>query len=411
MSHKTKQQRRIYSVLIIAFFVLLVLGMVNVFSSTFVEDRVSGNTYAHLFRQIIMVAIGMIPAWFLFKKDYHFLNRHLKLICAVTFIVVLLVPFIGIHVNGARRWIGFGFASFQPSELAKLVGILYTTSCISSMLKNQKPIHIFHRISDKRRDPAWKHIHVIPDVSLWLPLIFAGLVAIQPDMGTAIVIIAIPFFMILISGARISDAKIPILLVLGLVAAYTISAPYRLNRIVSWLDPWSYEKTLGYQTVQGLIAIGSGGITGQGLGTGVSKFSYLPEAHTDFAFAVFAQEWGLIGSVVMVALFAAIVYYGISCARNTHDPYGMFLALGITLYLGGQGFINIGMVSGVLPVVGVPLPFISYGGTSLIVNMIAAGLLLNIAKRNYRSERMKDMAGEEVQPSSMKAETRSRFTI
>lgn len=206
-------------------------------------------------------------------------------------------------------------------------------------------------------------------------------------------------------------AKAPVLLALGAIALYTISAPYRMNRLISWVDPWSYEKTLGYQTVQGLIAIGSGGITGQGLGTGVSKFSYLPEAHTDFAFAIFAQEWGLLGSALMVILFAMIVWYGISCVRWTRDVYGMFLALGVTLYLGGQGFINIGMVSGVLPVVGVPLPFVSYGGTSLIVNMVAAALLLNIARKNYKEAQAKELAGEKVHPVSMKAETRSRFPL
>jgi cell division protein FtsW len=201
------------------------------------------------------------------------------------------------------------------------------------------------------------------------------------------------------------------LLIVVVAVVAMMAEPYRRDRITAWLDPWSYEKTLGYQTVQSLIAIGSGGFMGQGLGEGISKFSYLPEAHTDFAFAVLAQEWGMRGTVTMLVLFCIIIYFGAVTAWSCRSKFGMLLSLGVTLYFGGQGFINIGMVSGLLPVVGVPLPFISYGGTSLIVNMVAAALLLNISKRNYKEMEKSAVIGTAPPLHSMKRETRSEFPL
>jgi len=407
------QQRKIYYTLFVVFAVLIVLGLVNVFSSTFVADRVeTGNTYYHLIRQIFIILLGAGLSFVAYKMDYHHCDTGLRYLCIMTGLFLVLVLVAGVNVNGAKRWLGYGPAVFQPSELAKLAVILYAASYLAPMLKRGERIHLFHPLSRRRRQPWWKHLPIIPHEALWFPLFVTGMVALQPDMGTAGVILAIPSVMVFISGARLREAKWPLLAAAGLILVYTSWAEYRRNRLVSWLDPWSYEQTLGYQTVQGLIAIGSGGITGQGVGSGVSKFSYLPEAHTDFAFAIFAQEWGLIGSAVMLGAFVILVIYGMSCALQTKDAYGMMLAVGVTMYLGGQGFINIGMVCGLLPVVGVPLPFISYGGTSLLINMIAAALLLNVAKRNWRqASRVYQRALEQAAPAPplMKEETRSRF--
>jgi len=412
MDRQTRKMRRVYYGLIVAFSVLIVLGLVNVFSSTFVGDRMIGNTYYHLIRQVIILFIGVVPALFVYRVDYTFWRRHLGIICFITVTLLVLVFIAGIHINGARRWLGIGFFTFQPSELAKLVGVIYTATILSQLLDKDKPVELVHAMSHKKKAPAWKRWKLKPERALWIPLVLAILVAKQPDAGTAIVILLIPVIMVIASGAHISKAKLPILVAVSMGLIYTLSAVYRRNRLISWIDPWSYEKTLGYQTVQGLIAIGSGGITGQGVGTGVSKFSYLPEAHTDFAFAIFAQEWGLIGSIVMLSLFAVIVYCGCMCALHALDKYGMLLALGSTLYIGGQGFINIGMVSGLLPVVGVPLPFISYGGTSLIVNMAAAALLLNIAKKNLNeAAREAQMSARVTTLPSMKEETKSQFPL
>lgn len=301
--------------------------------------------------------------------------------------------------------------TFQPSELAKLTGILYTAAYLAPCLERHKKIEFFHRLSRDKNASWLKQLPFLPHVTLWAPGLMALLVGIQPDAGTAIVIFIIPVVMLIVSGAHVSKVKIPILLMAVVAVLSVMSAPYRRDRIIAWLDPWSYEKTLGYQTIQSLIAIGSGGIMGQGVGEGISKFSYLPEAHTDFAFAILAQEWGLRGTVLMLVLFCVIIYFGAVTAWNCRNKFGMFTALGITLYFGGQGFINIGMVSGLLPVVGVPLPFISYGGTSLIVNMMAAALLLNICRCNYKEMLHQSIMGPPPQVRSMKEETRSRFPL
>ena len=312
---------------------------------------------------------------------------------------------------GSNRWLGYGPVTFQPSELAKLVGILYAASCLSKLVKNGKAVEFFYPLSESRRASLWQRMRTMPNPALWVPLLFVLFVGLQPDMGTAAVIFAIPALMTACGGARITKAKVPILLAVALVVLYISIAPYRLNRIVSYYDPWSYEKTLGYQTVQSLIAIGSSGFLGQGIGNGVSKFSYLPEAHTDFAFAIFAQEWGVFGSLFMVGLFAALLIFGIFTATRAADAYGLFLSMGITMYIGLQGFVNLAMVCGTLPVVGVPLPFVSYGGTSLIVNMSAAALLLNVARQNLRDSRKAPPAAEREKLPSIKEETRSRFPL
>ena len=362
MTKETKELRRTYWALLTAFALLVAMGMANVFSATFVSDGVHGRFFNHLMRQAIFFAVGLGPALFLYKKDYRIWRNYTKWIIIGAVVLLLIVFPIGIVVNGARRWIGVAGFTFQPSEVAKLAGILYAASHLADFLEKRRPL-------------------------------------------------AIPAVMVFAGGARLSHIKWHCAVLGGGALLYLLSAPYRMNRIIAWLDPWEYEKTLGYQTVQSLIAIGSGGILGQGIGDGVSKFSYLPEAHTDFAFAILAQEWGLRGSIFILLLFCTVVYFGAMTAWNCRDKFGMFTALGITLYFGGQGFINIGMVCGVLPVVGVPLPFISYGGTSLVVNMAAAALLLNICRQNYKQAM--ERAAAEPQPvlRSMKEETRSRFPL
>ncbi len=407
---KAKELSHAYRALFTAFALLVAVGTANVFSATFVEDSIAGSSFNHLVRQGVIFGIGLIPALFLYKKDYRIWRKYAVHFTVITVILLAAVLAGGIVVNGARRWIGIGMFSFQPSELAKLAGILYTAAYLTPFLEKHKPVEFIYRLHPSRKGNAmWQKLSLVPHIALWGPLLMAGLVIMQPDAGTAIVILAIPIVMVGVGGAHLSKIKIPAVILFVLFIALLIHEPYRLNRIIAWLDPWSYEKSMGYQTVQGLIAIGSGGIFGQGVGEGISKFSYLPEAHTDFAFAVLAQEWGLQGAVLMLVLFCTVIYFGAITAWSCRDTFGMFMALGITLYFGGQGFINIGMVSGLLPVVGVPLPFISYGGTSLIVNMIAAALLLNISKRNYRDALTRETTAVPLAQRSEKKELRGQF--
>lgn len=417
MNPHTKEMRRNFWMLLIAFSLLIIIGTSNVFSSTFVEDMAEGGSaYGHLIRQGVYLALGLAPALFVYKKDYHMWKNWSVRLLIATAVLLIAVLFAGIVVNGARRWLGAGGFTFQPSEIAKLAIILFTADKLAPLWDKNGHIEFFSPLSaffpaKSGKPPRWKRIRFVPHPLLLPPLALAILVFRQPDAGTALVILFLPLVMFWVSGASILKARVPLLATLAVGIVYLLSAPYRMNRIISWYDPWSYEKTLGYQTVQGLIAIGSGGVMGQGLGEGISKFSYLPEAHTDFAFAVLAQEWGLRGSVFMLVLFSMIIYFGCNCAWNTRDTFGKLLAVGITMYFGGQGMINLAMVSGILPVVGVPLPFISYGGTSLLLNMVAAALLLNIAHRNYREAVIDARLREQPVLHSMKEETRSRFPL
>ncbi len=412
MTPKTKELRLTFWMIFTAFLLLFIIGTVNIFSSTFIEDMAEGGSaYGHLIRHVLCFVIGMIPATIVYRSDYRLWKKIAWL--AIIFSALLLVAVLGagIVVNGAKRWLGVGGFTFQPSEVAKLAVILFTAKYLAPLLEKHKPITFFGPWDSSPQAPAWKRFHWLPQPVLLPALVLAGLVIKQPDAGTAIVIMFLPFAMLWISGASLKQAVIPLGVFLVAAAAYTLSAPYRMDRLRAWYDPSSYAQTLGYQTMQGFIAIGSGGIMGQGIGEGISKFSYLPEAHTDFAFAILAQEWGLRGSIVMLVLFCILIFFGFQCAWNTHDKFGELLAAGITLYFGGQGLINLAMVCGLFPVVGVPLPFISYGGTSLIVNLIAAALLLNIARRNYKTAVMAARLRMQPHVQSMKKETRSHFQL
>ena len=212
-------------------------------------------------------------------------------------------------------------------------------------------------------------------------LILGGLVEAEPDMGTSLIVVGVPVMLIFLAGKPLRKA-VP-LLVCGFsaIAALCVVQPYRMRRIMVMLDPWSDVSNVGYQSVQSMSAIGSGGLWGMGLGVGVSKYAYLPEAHTDFAFAIFSQENGFLGAVFVFILYAALAYYIARIAGKAADAYGHLLASGIMILLVGQAIANMLMVGGILPVVGVPLPFISYGGTSLLVSMAAVGILLNIGRQ------------------------------
>ena len=415
MTKKISKLRRYYWCLMVVFIALLIIGTVNVFSATFVDDRLSGNYWSHLIKQVGCIGIGGIISAVFYRKDYHIWRKYIKWEMAVMFLLLVVVLCIGTVVNGSRRWISLGFLSFQPSELAKLASIVYASHWIAYFLERHKPIEFLYTLSSKKKDTFMgkflPKFHLVPHISLWIPLMLAGLVIVQPDAGTAIVIFSIPAVMLLISGAHILRLKKTLLCILGVLVVMVIQAPYRLERIRIWLNPEIDPQNAGYQSMQGLIAISTGHLTGQGIGGGVSKFGSLPEAATDFAFAVLAQEWGLFGTLMVIALFLAVSYFGILTSLHCNDKFGSLLALGMTLYLGGQGFINIAMVSGVLPVVGVPLPFISYGGTSLVVNMIAAAMLLNISKQNYRCAEKEYMQYPMPPRRSLKEETRSQFPL
>ena len=342
--------------------VLIILGTINVFSSSFIiAEAEFDSPYFFLKRHIINVIIGFIAFGICFKIDYHKWRKFIPFVLLFTLAALLLVLIIGPEVNGAKRWLPLGVTQFQPAEMSKLVSIMIMAAYLSLQVKLNREIKF-----------------ITPQ--LVIVFLMAFLTEQEPDMGTASIILGIPLIMLVVAG--LSNEKI--LRLLGATALTTAlliwRQPYRLERLKVTYDPWSDAQNYGYQTVQSLSAIGSGELTGMGLGVGVSKYDYLPEAHTDFAFAIFCQENGFLGAIFVFLLFAALAVYAARIASRARDEYGQILSMGIMLLVVGQAVANLLMVGGMLPVVGVPLPFISYGGTSLIVTMAAVGILANIGR-------------------------------
>lgn len=345
---------------------LFVIGAVNIFSASFVEaGQTMNDSYFYLKRHMMMFGIGMLAMAIMSRIDYKRLKKLIPLLALVTLGLLFTVHFIGIEINGARRWINIGF-QFQPSELAKLTCLMITAGYLGPVVDYGRRVTLL-------------------SAPFYVTVLLAAVVYKQPDMGTAVIIIGVCLALYMIAGLP----KQQLFILLGggatifIYAAFT--AAYRAERIAAWLNPWAYQQGSGYQSVQGLLAIGSGGFFGSGLGMGASKFYYLPEGHTDFAFAVLCQEMGFIGALIVLALLATFAFYGVKIALKAPDGFGRMLAIGTVILIVGQAIINIGMVSGLAPVVGVPLPFISFGGTALIVNLIAIGILLNVGRQgiNY----------------------------
>jgi len=278
-------------------------------------------------------------------------------------LVLVLVPGVGVNVNGSTRWLGVGAARFQPSELAKLALLLYCADLLTRRAAN---------VGDWRA--------VLRPVGFMF-CFFGGLVMLQPDMGTTITMAILTGTILFVGGIRMRHMAI----VLGSgFAAGTFLAivePYRRDRLMSFIDPFSHYKEGGYQVAQSLIALGSGGWTGVGLGAGRAKWMFLPNAHTDFIFAIIGEELGLVGCALVLILFGALAVLGVRTTMRAPDRFGSLLAAGITGWIVGQAIINVGAVTGALPVTGVPLPFVSFGGSALLFTMCATGVLLNVARQ------------------------------
>lgn len=343
-------------------FILFALGTVNIFSASFVmAGQMLQDSYFFLKRHLIAFTLGFAGLVFLARMDYHRLNRYLPGIILAVFAMLVAVHFGGVDANGAKRWLRMG-VTFQPSEIAKLAAVIMAASYLGPRLDRGRPISLF----------SW-------------PVAFTGIMGVlvlkQPDMGTAVVIMAACLVLYLPSGIPKREAYGMLFCVASGTVYLVYAASYRAERIMAWLDPWAYQQTSGYQAVQALLAIGSGSFWGTGLGKGASKFHYLPEAHTDFAFAVLCQEMGFVGALLVLCLFALLAWYGVKIALKASDGLGTMLAAGVTFLIVGQAVGNIAMVTGLLPVTGIPLPFISFGGTSLVINLLSIGLLISVGRR------------------------------
>lgn len=366
---------------IITLMVLLMgIGCINVFSASFVTaEAMTGNQYHFLIRYIGYAAAGVAVFWFTgFKLNYkRFMSPRFYMVIAVITILLLAATLgIGTVVNGSRRWIYIGGFSLQASEIAKVSVILMAASYLGDRLQRGLKVSLLGYPSNQ---------------ALLIALAFAGLIFLQPDMGTATIVFSLMLGMYFLAG--IPMRQVTYIGLIGIaIGALALMAPYRRARFALWLNPWKDAQGGGYQMAQSLTAIGSGGLTGLPWGQGSGKFFFLPEAHTDFAFAIFCQEWGYVGALFLIACFLILARALFCIAMNTKDRKGYLLVAGSTLFLIGQSAANMAMVTGVLPVIGVPLLFISYGGTSLLANMFALGLVVSV----YRSECAREIMEERI---------------
>ncbi len=366
---------------IITLMVLLMgIGCINVFSASFVTaEAMTGNQYHFLIRYIGYAVAGLAVFWFTgFKLNYKRLMspRFYMVIAVVTILLLAATLGIGTVVNGSRRWIYIGGFSLQASEIAKVSVILMSASYLGDRLQRGLKVSLLGYPSNQ---------------ALLIALAFAGLIFLQPDMGTATIVFSLMLGMYFLAG--IPMRQVTYIGLIGIaIGALALMAPYRRARFALWLNPWKDAQGGGYQMAQSLTAIGSGGLTGLPWGQGSGKFFFLPEAHTDFAFAIFCQEWGYVGALFLIACFLILARALFCIAMNTKDRRGYLLVAGSTLFLIGQSAANMAMVTGVLPVIGVPLLFISYGGTSLLANMFALGLVVSV----YRSECAREIMEERI---------------
>ena len=352
---------------------LLILGLVMILSASSVSSfATNGSSFTFFNKQLLWSVVGVGAFVFFARLDYHRLSGTgylLYVVCAVLLLAVL-VPGVGIVAGGSSRWLGFGPLSFQPSELTKLALILFAADVYS-----RKEERSFESLS-----------HTLLPLAPALGVLVI-LVMLQPDMGTTMVLCAIGFGMLFIAGAPMRYlVPMATLGVAGSMAA-ALSAPYRRARLLAFLDPWADPLYTGYHTIQSLIALGSGGWFGVGLGASRQKWLYIPSAHTDFIYAILGEEMGLLGTLTVLGMFAFIGFLGVKIARRARDRFGMLIAAGITVWISFQALVNIGAVTAALPVTGVPLPFVSFGGTSLVIGLAAMGILTNIALQGKRQRR------------------------
>ena len=355
--------------LFIVILILLAIGINMVFSASMFEDRQFYNdSYYHLKRQLIWAGLGIGAMIFTSNFDYRKLkNRKLINFGMVVTIALLVIVLFMPDKNGASRWIGIGSLGVQPSELAKIMIIFYLSDNLSR--KGEK-IKSF-----------WQG--VLP--ALIVGGIFAVLIIIEPNMSTAVIVMAVSFLMLFVGGAKISHLLGIAVSGVSLAVLAIAIEPYRMARFTGFINPWADPLDTGYQAIQSLYALGAGGPFGMGFGMSRQKQYYIPEAQTDFIFSIIGEELGFLGVAIVIILFAFLVWRGLKIALNCKDKFGSLLAAGITALIAVQSSINFLVVSSFMPITGVTLPLISYGGSSLLFTMASLGLLLNISRYGNRN--------------------------
>lgn len=365
----------LYSVL-----ALVAIGIIMVFSASYYDALYKHkDVFYFLKKELTWVPVGLVALVVMMLIDYHLLKKFTVFAYGVTVVALVAVLFVGSTINGATRWLNIAGISFQPSELAKYVIVFFLAMMIDKYGKMNR---------------NWK----IPLIYLGSAALFALLVYKENNLSIAAIIMFVAFIMIFVSGMSFKEtfALIGIGGVAGTIGIF--SSDYRTERFISFLDPWKYANDEGYQLVHSLYALGSGGLFGVGLGNSKQKALYMPEPHNDFIFSIIGEELGLIGCIFVIAIFVVLIVSGIKVASRAKDRYGKLLATGIISVIAVQAIINIAVVTGSMPVTGVPLPFISYGGTSLVFNLAAMGVLLNISRQ---CKNPKDEIEEKIIKSKM----------
>jgi cell division protein FtsW len=360
---------RTVALLLVSTGALVILGLVMVLSASSVRAYEEfGSSFLFFVRQLVYAVVGL-AAFLVAARMRHTAWQRLcvpLLLVSVTLLVLVLVPGLGTVAGGSARWLRFGAVTVQPSEIAKVAVITFSATLLARR---------FRRIHDLRQ----LLLPLVPVVGLVCVLIL-----LQPDMGTAVVVVATLFVLLFVAGARVKHLLVGAgaVGVIGFGLMYVEG--YRWARFVSFIDPWADPQGTGYQTIQSLIALTSGGPFGVGLGASRQKWDYVPNAHTDFIFAIIGEELGLVGALAVVILFGLLVYAGVRIAVRAPDAFGRLLAAGIVGWFGFQAVINLGAVTGLLPITGVPLPFVSYGGSALVMSMAAVGMLVSVARSSRR---------------------------
>jgi cell division protein FtsW len=360
MARKLKSDKLLF----LATLLLVLASVVMVYSaSAVIALERFHRPYLFLVKQAMWSALGLALLGVVMRVDYRTWKQPVLIWSALATVGLALVAvlFMG-RINGTRRWFGVGGFGIQPSELAKLAAIFFTAALLERRM---------HRINDVK--------YALAPIGL-VVLAFFALIVLEPDFGTSMSLLAIAAVMVFSAGLSYTYVVGAVLCALPAIALLVMGTTYRRQRVLTFLDPWRDPLGAGFQIIQSLIAVGTGGVTGKGLMNGVQKLFYLPEPHTDFIYSVIAEELGLIGATAVLICFGVITWRGLRVSMRAPDGFGAFLALGLTTMVAVQAFFNISVVLGLLPTKGIPLPFVSNGGSSLLINLVGMGILLNVSQ-------------------------------
>jgi cell division protein FtsW len=355
---------------------LVGIGVLMVYSSTaLMSTREFGGSFHYLWKHFFAVIVGVAGMAALANTDYQKFRPLIYILLGVSLLMLVLVfvPGLGVTANGARRWLRLWPTTFQPSELVKIVMVIFLADYMDKNI---------HRMKEFRYGVL---------MPAGIMIVFQSVIMFQPDFGAVMSLGILTVFLLVLGGARLSHVGSLILFAMPAVYMLVISSEYRMKRVLSFTDPWKDPFDSGFQLVQSLIAFGSGSFWGVGLGGSKQKLHFLPEVHTDFIFSLIGEELGLLGVILVLGIFLWLFIQGIRVSRRTDDPFSYYLTLGLTMMIGVQAIINIAVTTGLMPTKGLPLPFISYGGSALLINMAAIGILINISMKNKK--RITDRTG------------------